>query len=224
MQEPFQKKISILFWVIAAAEIISIITVNPVLHFIAKPLLLTVLFILLYTTNSAVPGKYILLAGLFFSWIGDVLLMFDSWNDLFFILGLVSFLTTHIFYIVYFLRIISSNTSLLKKKPVLVAIVLAYGITLVWQLFPKLGDMKLPVIAYAFVICGMMICSLHVYNKINKKSAILFVVGAAAFVISDSILAFNKFYQPFTNAGVLIMLTYCLAQYLIVCGYIEQES
>jgi hypothetical protein len=41
--------------------------------------------------------------------------------------------------------------------------------------------------------------------------------------MSDSLLAVNKFYQPLAYAGVFIMLTYCLAQYLIVRGFIEQK-
>ena len=42
--------------------------------------------------------------------------------------------------------------------------------------------------------------------------------GALLFVISDSVLAINKFYQPFEVAGVIIMLTYGLAQLFIVEG------
>jgi uncharacterized membrane protein YhhN len=49
-------------------------------------------------------------------------------------------------------------------------------------------------------------------------------MGASFFVISDSLLAINKFYQPFAHAGILIMLTYCTAQYFIVQGFIKQEK
>jgi uncharacterized membrane protein YhhN len=165
-----------------------------------------------------------LLTGLFFSWLGDVFLLFEYKHALFFIFGLVSFLTTHIFYIVYFLRIQSEKTSMLKKQPVLIALVLAYGITLVWQLYPHLGDLKLPVILYATVICSMLLCSLHIFLKVNKKAAAFYLLGAAAFVISDSLLAINKFYQPFAYAGVLIMLTYCAAQFFIVTGYTQHDQ
>jgi len=41
------------------------------------------------------------------------------------------------------------------------------------------------------------------------------------FVISDSVLAINKFYQPFEAANVIIMLTYGLAQLFIVTGAIR---
>jgi uncharacterized membrane protein YhhN len=224
MQQPVQKKWAIAFWLFVLVDIAGIAANIEILHFIAKPLLVPALLLLLIFTKPAVPGKKLLLIGLFFSWMGDLFLLFENKNALFFIFGLASFLATHIFYIVYFLRIRSPNISLLKKQPILIALVLGYGITLVWQLYPHLADLKLPVIVYATVICTMLLCSLHIFLKINRKSAVYFLMGASVFVISDSLLAINKFYQPFTYAGILIMITYCAAQYLIVQGFIEQDK
>lgn len=223
MMKPIQKKISLAFLVLVAIDITGLLIQSDKLHFVAKPLLIPALLLLLYFTVNQVKGKTLLMTGLVFSWAGDVLLMFESRDKLFFISGLVCFLTTHIFYIIYFLKIRSVNISLLKKHPILMALVPAYGITLVWQLYTHLGDLKLPVIIYAAVICSMLLCSLHVYLKVNKKAAVYYLSGAAAFVLSDSLLAVNKFYEPFAYAGVLIMITYCAAQYFIVRGYIEQS-
>ena len=230
MQQPVQKKIAFLFCLLAVLDVVGIAANIETLHFIVKPLLIPALWLLLYFTKSAVPGKNLLLAGLLFSWLGDVFLLFEYKHALFFIFGLVSFLTTHIFYIVYFLRIRSDKPALLKKQPVLIALVLAYGITLVWQLYPHLGDLKLPVMVYAAIICSMLLCSLSIFLKVNKKSATFYLLGAAAFVVSDSLLAINKFYaqlpadQPFAYAGVFIMLTYCAAQFFIVTGYTYQDK
>ena len=224
MQQPLQKKMALAFWVLALVDIAGITANQQMLHFIAKPLLIPALLLLLFFTKSSLYGKNLLFAGLFFSWMGDVFLLFEYKHALFFIFGLASFLTTHIFYIVYFLRIQSQKTSLLKKQPVLIALVLAYGITLVWQLYPFLGDLKLPVMVYAAVICSMLLCSLHIFLKVNKTPAVFYLSGAAAFVISDSLLAINKFYAPFAYAGVCIMLTYCAAQFFIVTGYTQQNK
>lgn len=224
MQQSLEKKMPLVFRLLALADITGIAFNLETLHFIAKPLLIPALMLLLVFTKSAAQGKNLLLAGLFFSWLGDVFLLFEYKNALFFIFGLAGFLTTHIFYIIYFLRIRSTNVSLLKKQPVLIALVPAYGITLVWLLYPHLGDLKLPVIAYAMVICTMLLCSLHVFLKVNREAARHYLTGAAAFVLSDSLLAINKFYQPFAYAGVFIMLTYCAAQYFIVQGFTEQDN
>ena len=224
MQQPVQQKLTIAFLLLTAADLAGIISGFSPLHFIAKPLLIPVLMLLLFFTVSTVPGKKLLLVALFFSWMGDVFLLFEASNKNFFIFGLASFLTTHICYIIFFLRIRSAIGSLLLKQPILILLVLAYGVALVWLLFPHLGELKLPVMVYAAVICTMLLCSLHVFKKINSPANRWYVLGASAFVLSDSLLAINKFYQPFAFAGVLIMLTYCAAQYFIVRGFMEQRN
>ena len=222
MKRNIQIPLSLIFWAVAAADCIGIAANNASLHYMAKPLLIPILLLLLAGTATTLPRKNLLLAGLFFSWVGDMFLLFESRNNLFFIFGLVAFLITHIFYITYFLKIRNAADSLLKKQPALVILVLGYGVTLVYILFPHLGGLKIPVMVYAAVICTMLLCSLHVFFKVNKPAARLFVTGAFFFVLSDSSLALNKFYQPFAYAGVLIMLTYCAAQYCIVNGFIKQ--
>lgn len=219
------KKITIAFLFIAVLEIAAIITGSQALQYVAKPLLLPALMILLYFgTGADTPGRSFMLTALFFSWLGDIFLMPDDPKGLYFIIGLICFLTTHIFYIIYFLRIRSAAVSLLKKQSLLVLLVPAYGIALVWILFPHLGKMVLPVMVYASVICTMLLCSLHVYNKVNKPANDMFVFGALMFVLSDSLLAINKFLEPMPYAGISIMLTYCAAQYFIVSGFIIQHA
>ncbi len=218
-------KLLLLFLVAAAADITSILLKIEWLHTIAKPLLLPLLLLAAFTgTPPASKHKKLFIAALFFSWAGDVFLLFENSNSLFFIFGLASFLTTHVLYIIYFLGIQSTAISLLKKQPLLIVAVLLYGAALVWMLFPFLGDLKIPVMVYAAVICSMLLCSLHICYKVNRKVATPFIAGALLFVISDSLLAINKFYQPFAMSGVCVMLTYCAAQYLIVKGFIKQNN
>jgi len=224
MLQPAQKKWALVFWVLTLLDVLGIAAKIETLHFITKPLLVPALILLLLYSSAVVPGKNLLLAGLFFSWMGDVFLLFEYKYALFFIFGLASFLTTHIFYIIYFLRIRSSNISLLKKQPLLILLVVAYGSCLVWLLYPHLGDLTLPVMAYAAVICSMLLCSMHIFFKVSKKAGMFYLLGAACFVLSDSLLAVNKFYQPFAGAGIFIMLTYCAAQFFIVTGFTQQDK
>src|SRR5207253_2732336 len=169
MRQVAQAKLSTIFWSMAIADIVFIIAGWMMPHFIAKALLVPVL-ISLSATATTITGKRLLQAGLFFSWMGDVLLLFESRHSLFFIFGLVCFLTTHVFYIIFFLRLENSNRSLLLKQPFWLLLVPAYGFGLVWQLYPHLGDLKLPVIVYAAVICTMLLCSLHAFSKMNSKA------------------------------------------------------
>jgi uncharacterized membrane protein YhhN len=224
MKNKLSLPFAIIFWIVVAINSIGIAAAIPILHFITKPLLIPVLLLLLLNTKTNAPQKNLLLIGLVFSWLGDMFLLFEYKNALFFIFGLICFLTTHIFYIAYFLKMQSPAISLLKKQPVLLPVVIAYGITLVWFLYPHLGDLKIPVIVYAAVICTMLICSLHIFLKVNAPANVYYLTGAALFVLSDSLLALNKFYQPFAFAGVMIMLTYCAAQYFIVQGFIKTTA
>jgi uncharacterized membrane protein YhhN len=88
-------------------------------------------------------------------------------------------------------------------------------------LLPYLGDMKLPVMIYGLVISYMLMMAMNMLFIKNKKAGQWMVTGASLFVLSDSMLAINKFYQPFEAASVLIMLTYGLAQFFIVEGAIR---
>jgi len=218
--KPFQNSVR-LFWLIVLTDLLAIFLGFNWLHAIAKPLLMPCLVYIVYINDLAVPGKKLILIGLFFSWLGDLFLLIETNNALFFIAGLISFLITHICYIFYFLSIRSTQPSVLQKQPIYILLTLGYGVGLVWLLFPFLGVLKIPVILYAAIICSMLLCSIHIYLNVKAPANKLFIAGALLFVLSDSLLAINKFYHSFPFAGILIMLTYCAAQYLIVQGFID---
>lgn len=217
-------KFTIVFLLLVLADTMGVLLALTPLHYIIKPLLMPSLMLVLWLNDADKKGKGLLLAGLFFSWMGDVFLLFETVNKLFFIAGLISFLLTHVCYITYFLSVRSSSPSLIIKQPLLALAVPLYGFALVWILYPSLGALKMPVIIYAIIICTMLFCSLHIYLKVNTPSNRLFVGGAALFVISDSLLAVNKFYRSLPLAPTLIMLTYCAAQFYIVAGFSRQKS
>ncbi len=186
-------------------------------HNYLKPFFLLLLFTALWQQHKGLKlfNYKWLGAGFLFSWLGDVLLIFEDKNPLFFIGGLVSFLLAHIMYIIYFTKYIQfSKLSILQKIiPSIPAII--FSISLVWFLWPSLGSMKLPVLAYAFVLTCMLYFSIIAAYFIKKQANYLFIAGALFFVLSDSLLAINKFNSPFKYAGTSIIFTYCLAQYLI---------
>jgi uncharacterized membrane protein YhhN len=162
--------------------------------------------------------KWILLA-LFFSWVGDVLLLFESHDSIFFLLGLSSFLLAHVFYIVFFHRVRIREA--IKAKPVLLVIVLLYYGGLIYLISPSLRDMNLPVRIYAVIISFMFMLAMHMLFIRQRKAGLLMMLGSFFFVLSDSILAIDKFYHSFAPAGTLIMLTYGSAQLLITEGAIR---
>jgi uncharacterized membrane protein YhhN len=208
----------LLFVIVLAGDIIGVQLDNTLLQTVFKPLIIPVLIgyfdsqIKSITTGIA---KWVLFA-LIFSLAGDVLLMFQGKKEIFFLLGLASFLIAHVFYIVFFHHVrVRENV---KSNPWLLVIVVVYYAALISWLSPFLGEMKLPVRIYGIVISIMFMLAMHVLSIKTKMAGSWMMWGAFLFVISDSVLAINKFYQPFGVANVIIMLTYGLAQLFIVKG------
>lgn len=220
----FKRNTLLFFWIVVLGELISQFLNYELLHFIFKPLLVPLLITAIFLNTWPSKPRQLIVAGAFFSFLGDVFLLIEDKNPNFFIVGLVCFLITHIFYSLYFLQVKKMGISLLKQKPYLLLVTLLYTSGLLYLLVPKLGSLTIPVIVYAIVITIMVLCSLRAYNFSSEVSRLSLVLGAVFFVISDSLLAINKFYAPFSGAGFFIMLTYCLAQYFILTGFIKNNA
>ena len=212
-----------IFWLLGLTDFVANTYSISMLAMVVKPLLIPcLLYLFLTETNfEKVHASRLLIVGLIFCWLGDVLLMFEYKDSIFFILGLAGFLIGHIFYILYFSKLSVVPQKLKKKRMMMLLPVLLYVLLLLYILDPSLGDLKIPVIVYAIVLASMLSTALLQSQKIDSAIARLFIAGAISFVLSDSLLALNKFSHPFSSAGFLIMFTYCLAQYLIVLGGIK---
>jgi uncharacterized membrane protein YhhN len=189
-----------------------------------KPLILPILM-LIVTFSENFPTKKILLTALIFSWIGDIVLLFASKGELYFIFGLVSFLVSHLVYIVLFNKQQTTRENDNKVQFWIgVLLIIGYFTFMIFTLFPKLGPLKIPVLVYAIVITTMLFFAFKGSLKWAIPANNYILIGAIVFVSSDSVLAFNKFYTPIENASFYIMATYCLAQYLIVKGILQLNS
>ncbi|TCD00138.1 lysoplasmalogenase [Pedobacter psychroterrae] len=218
-------KFNLLFALIFILHLIAISNGSAILQYITKPLIVVSLMAMLAISTS-LKGRFHkrLFTGLFFALSGDVLLMFSSGNQAFFIYGLIAFLIGHIFYISAFYLDFSSAPELDKKGAriaILVCAVIGMGFYI--YIRESLGILKLPVMVYIFVISFMMMMASFRNLRVNVISFRLILVGAMFFLISDSLLAYNKFAQPFNYAHLLIMATYMTAQYLITIGGIERK-
>jgi uncharacterized membrane protein YhhN len=215
--------ISIIYFFIGLICIILLNQSNFWPGFIAKALIIPVLLVLFLVNLNPLTNRLhsLLFAGLLFSWAGDVVLEFSKNSANMFILGLVCFLLAHIMYFTVFI-ITPGKNSILTNRIYLLLPVIVYGVILVYCLYPDLADMRVPVILYAIVILTMLTGAINRKEKVNRGSYYLVLAGAILFVISDSVIAINKFSHQFTSSGIVIMSTYIVAQYLIVAGYINQ--
>jgi len=218
-----EKSFSLIFLIIISLELFSnnFQSLLP-FHFIAKPLILLslIFFFINQGKHLSSKTKTITLLALFFSLAGDVLLMFTDISANFFLSGLVAFLLAHIMYIAVFLDKKNSR----KASLIFIITLLIYAIGIFYLLKDGLRDMLIPVIVYMLVILSMVFVASMRKDNVPNQSYNLVFLGAIFFVLSDSFLAINKFYQPIPISKIIIMSTYSIAQYLIVLGLLKQNK
>ena len=149
-----------------------------------------------------------LLAALLLCLAGDVFLMFPGY----FIPGLVSFLAAHLCYLALFRQGVRWFPSGRALAATLAAAGVLYAI-----LFPHLPPLlKVAVAAYALVIALMAAQAIGRATLLRDPAATSVAVGSAFFMLSDALLAINRFAQPLPMAAFWVLATYYVAQFLIV--------
>ncbi len=156
------------------------------------------------------------IGGLLFSIAGDIFLMLPTDQ---FIAGLVSFLIAHLFYISAFSKGMKIRSSFFAA-----IVFILFGILIYSVLESYLGKMKLPVIAYVIVILVMGWRAWARYGQTRKRSALFAFLGAVLFIVSDSVLAFNRFREHFEIARALNLSTYFAAQWLMALSIWKDEE
>ncbi|HVE58393.1 MAG TPA: lysoplasmalogenase [Pyrinomonadaceae bacterium] len=209
----------VIYFFALSVEIFAAATQNLPLQYFSKPSLMLIL-ILYYAINTKKSGseKYLIISALTFSWLGDVLLLLDKQFQTLFIYGLIAFLLAHIFYIFYFWQIRKANNPEKLPNPLIFVFVAAYSLTLFAIVAPNVKNLVIPVSIYALIISTMLAASLAAFDFGRQSFGKICVAGTLLFLLSDSILAINRFVAPFEYAPVLIMLTYAFAQLLITEG------
>jgi len=188
---------------------------------ISKPLLATSLLGYFLSATNGINSslKKWIIAALLFSVTGDSLLMLANDQELYFVLGLAAFLIAHIFYILCFHSIRTIEG--IAGKWYVAIIVAIYYFLIIHFLLPHLGALKYPVILYGLVISFMLLIAMHLYELKDAATAKFLLTGAVLFVVSDSVLAINKFYQPTAWGGWVVMITYVMAQWMLVQGVVR---
>lgn len=202
-------------WLILAAAVISAVVhlyaeyrSLATLVYVAKPCTTSLLVILALLANSPERMYQIpIVIGLCLSLAGDVFLMLRGDH---FLAGLVCFLAAHVAYIVAFSTGvgIGHNAGLLLPYLLLAVVVLAY----LWR---YLGRLRLPVVAYVVALVLMAWQAAVRAEVMTSVFTVAAAVGAALFVISDAVLAINRFALKFRAAQAIIMSTYVIAQAFI---------
>jgi uncharacterized membrane protein YhhN len=208
-----------------AAELLSRLGLLNAPEYLFKPLLMP-LIALLFVLNSRgrTRNPFIFLAFLF-SWIGDIFLMLSATNELMFYAGVGGFFFAQLSYIkVFSVKKQAQLKGLIQRKPFLLLLFAAYLTGILALILGDLKGVMIPVIIiYAICLITMSVMALNRFGIVNSISFRLVFIGSLLFVISDSMIAINKFYASFPLASFLIMLTYLGAQYLIMMGLSREQ-
>lgn len=184
--------------------------------FLTKPLIMLsiIVFYYLQSQKSLEKQDILMLIAFTFSWLGDMFLMFPG--EIFFILGLGSFLMTHLFYIYIFSR---NKGKVNWAARIFIPILSISVFSLIYNHVEK--GLLIPVLVYMLAISTMAITASERQTSIESFRFVF--VGAMLFVISDSFLAIEKFAYKIPASTILVMLTYVLAQYFIAIGFLKQS-
>jgi uncharacterized membrane protein YhhN len=216
----------LLLLVIVVVELTGRISGNILLEYPVKPLIMLWMatYFLLHHRKQELTRP--VLIAFFFSWTGDILLMFSERNELFFFAGVGGFFLAQLTYIYIFTRFSEhGGKGYLQKNLIVGFLFLGYVAGIFYLLNPGLeGLMKPVLLIYALSLIGMSMMALNRKDRVNSRSYLLVFIGSVIFVLSDSMIALDKFYRDIPLAGFLIMLTYISAQYLIMRGLLLERE
>ncbi|WP_335872607.1 lysoplasmalogenase [Bacillus sp. 2205SS5-2] len=199
--------ISIFIFLSASSYLIAYHLRNSFWVYTFKPgtILLMILMVSFGTEELTHESTWIII-GLIFSLSGDIFLMIPK-NK--FLEGLVSFLIAHLCYIIAFTQ---GLTNLSFEWNVGIPF-FAVGILYYAYLLKSLKQEKNIVLQVGVFVYIVVICFMGVYSFSTGSQ--LAIIGSIIFLLSDAILALNKFAKPFQTAQYYVMITYYAAQYLI---------
>lgn len=217
----------ILFFISVAGVFSGIFLHLKWLDYFFKPLIMISLsgHFLIHSKNIDKKLVKLALFAFLFSMMGDSFLMFTGKGMQFFILGLSSFLAAQVFYILLFRQTVrtSGGVSFLKNNLNYLAGYIVYGTIVYSLLFNQLDiTLKISVFVYMMALMGMSVMALNRFNVVKSYSFWLVFIGSVLFVISDSLIAIDKFLTAIPNDRFWVMSTYIAAQYLIMKGILKQ--
>lgn len=196
-----------------ASEIVR----QPWLMYVFKPLasLLILLVPALQWKRQASPFVMWITVGLFFSLVGDIVLMFPGG---FFVYGLLAFLLAHVAYLIAFSR----QTKFPARFSLWLLYLALLAVFFLVFLFPALPrTLLLPVIVYIFFVASMSSQAMGRFLTLRNRPAALAALGTLFFMLSDSLLAFDRFHSPIPAAVFLVLIPYYLGQWLIALSTVS---
>jgi uncharacterized membrane protein YhhN len=204
-----------LFTIAFITNLIAEIRNSEILRYYSKPLLIPMIAAFYMIMNRET--DYFILAALLFAFVGDIFLMFTE-SNVTFRAGVISFLLGHIAFIHAFIRSIdvfslSFNDFLWPLIPAFLPTVVGYAVLLKY-----FGKFKYLAAVYMVTGSLLLYAALLRFGFAPAYKVWLTLGGTFFFCVSDFFIALTRFKKDFRYSGVLIMVTYILAELGIILG------
>jgi uncharacterized membrane protein YhhN len=183
-------------------------TDHRMVEYVSKPastLLVIAIALLSLGQPGAVPAyTWLIVLGLVLSLGGDVSLMLRT--NRWFLIGLVLFLLAHVAYSIAF----TARSGFRPADWIAALVLAALGVGIYAYLRPGLGRMRGPVVVYLAVILFMVSRAVSTLwgGTFSAGQAWLIAAGAVLFMLSDLLLAVNRFRRPFKAEAYGLYLYY----------------
>jgi uncharacterized membrane protein YhhN len=213
----------VIFFIVVLIELFAEYKDNKKLEYCTKPLLmpLLILFYIFGVIEGATIARvdWLIVVALIGGCAGDILLMLKN-QEKWFLFGMIAFLINQIFYITSFFLSITNYGAFDLWGLFLLGPAILILIFTVPRFINKTEDMKIPVLVYMGAILLMHIAAILRFAEFGLTGLpfIFIYVGSISFIYSDSMIAVNKWVGEFTNARLVIMTTYVMAQLFITMG------
>lgn len=205
-----------LYLVVAAGNIIGNYRESKSIIWITKPLLMPILLLMILFSSEKVHA-WLLYGALTFGFFGDVFLLINSQKgNKWFILGMTSFMAGHICYFTWFLTF---SQPLRIDIPLVVGLFICIAITRwFWKtVHASQHHHTWPICFYCLMIDLIVLGALLTWGHGPLLGTLLCLTGAILFGFSDFLIAMRVIGEPLDD-NAMVMLTYTLAQFLLICG------
>jgi uncharacterized membrane protein YhhN len=223
----------ILFIVFSVAHLIGEIIIYAdkekaglIIRYITKPFLMPLVAVYYLLVEQPFFCGFIV-AGIFFGFIGDILLMLSSpeKRKISFMVGLIAYPISHVFYIVAFIFNFVSRVTTYEFLYWTLAIsipMILLGIFACIKILPKAEKMKIPMLINIIILVIMGLAStLFFYSsEIALKGTITLVVGIFVYMFSVLVYAWNNYVKQIPYERLIKMSTYLIGLFFIVQGFI----
>jgi len=197
-----------LFVVVSAVYVVVDAVAPGAFATLLKACIAASLLVWVLVASAGSPPR-LLLAGLAFALLGDVLLNLPGTPA--FLAGMGAFLVMQLCYIAGFLHL--GAGAWLRAHPWAVAAWLALWLALNAAIGPMLGELRWPVTVYSLALVSMAACAVATGRRGIG-------IGGALFLVSDLLIALRVAGTEIPASGVVVMATYCAAQLLIATGWV----